>query len=78
MWKQDALASRHLGGPQMVGKYVGVVDIQGYLHLIDPAEGTIVGRLQTDGSAATSQPIAAGDVMLWQSEAGNVYAVSAP
>ena len=35
----------------VVGDYVGVVDVEGYLHLISPINGAYVGRLATDGSA---------------------------
>jgi len=76
-WKQDRLAKRRIGGPQMVGRYVGVVDGEGYLHLLDPKEGTIVGRVATDGTPATSQPRRSANTAIWQSEGGNVYAVTA-
>jgi outer membrane protein assembly factor BamB len=54
---------------------LGVVDVEGYLHLLDRSEGTLVGRLATDGSAATAQPVAVGERALWQSQAGNVFVV---
>ncbi|HZQ60123.1 MAG TPA: outer membrane protein assembly factor BamB [Casimicrobiaceae bacterium] len=78
VWKQDRLAKRRLGGPQIVGEYLGVVDGEGYLHLLDRAEGNLVGRLATDGTPATTQPTRAGNLAIWQSEGGNVYAVTAP
>ncbi len=78
VWKQERLAKRYVGGPQLIGKYVGVVDAQGYLHLLDPAEGTLVGRVATDGTPATSQPVRSGSTAIWQSEGGNVYAAAAP
>jgi outer membrane protein assembly factor BamB len=77
VWKQDKLAQRHPGGPQVIGDYVGVIDVEGYLHLLDRKEGALVGRLATDGTPATAQPIAAGANAVWQSEAGTVYAVTA-
>ena len=77
IWRQDKLAKRQIGGPVIVGDQLGVVDVEGYLHLLDRSEGTLVGRLATDGSAATAQPIAVGDRAIWQSLAGNVFAVTA-
>jgi outer membrane protein assembly factor BamB len=77
IWKQDKLAARHLGGPQLVGDWLGVVDAEGYLHLLDRNDGTLVGRLATDGTPATSQPVAAGANALWQTDGGNLYSVSA-
>jgi outer membrane protein assembly factor BamB len=77
VWKQDKLAARYPGGPQLVGDYVGVVDVEGYLHVIDRNDGSLVGRLATDGSAATSQPAAAGGYAVWQSVNGNLIAAAA-
>jgi outer membrane protein assembly factor BamB len=76
-WRQDKLAGRTLGGPQIVGDYVGSVDIEGYVHLMDRNDGAFVGRLATDGSAATSQPAASGANAVWQSASGTLYAVTA-
>ncbi len=56
VWKQDKLAQRRLGGPQIVGDYVAVVDVEGYLHLLDRNDGSLVGRIATDGAPPTAQP----------------------
>ncbi len=77
LWKQDLLAARKIGGPQIVGDVVGVVDVEGYLHLLSPVNGAYVGRLATDGSAATSQPVLFGGSALWQSASGTLFAVTA-
>jgi len=77
VWKQDLFMLRKIGGPQMVGDYVGVVDIEGYLHLLSPANGAYVGRLATDGKGATAQPELLLTGALWQSTAGTLFAVSA-
>jgi len=77
VWKQDLLAERKIGAPQIVGELVGVVDIEGYLHLMSPANGAYVGRLATDGTAATAQPVPFLGSVLWQSAGGTLYAVTA-
>jgi outer membrane protein assembly factor BamB len=77
VWKQEKLAERRIGGPQLVGDFVGVVDVEGYLHLITRANGAYVGRLATDGTPPTAQPSAALGTAVWQSAGGNVYAVNA-
>ncbi len=76
-WKQDKLAARKPGGPQIVGDYVGVVDVEGYLHLLDRNDGSLVGRAATDGTTATSQPARAGNNAVWQSTGGTLYAYTA-
>jgi len=77
VWKQDKLAQRKPGGPQIVGGELGVVDIEGYLHLIDRNDGSLVGRAATDGAPATSQPALAGANAVWQSSGGTLYAFTA-
>lgn len=56
LWKQDRLAERKIGGPQAVGEFVAVVDVEGYMHLLSATNGAYVGRLATDGTPATGQP----------------------
>jgi len=77
VWKQELLAARKIGGPQMIGDYVGVVDVEGYLHLLSPINGAYVGRLATDGKPATAQPELLLTGALWQSTPGTLFAVSA-
>ena len=77
VWKQDKLAARFPSGPARVGAYVGIVDGEGYLHLLDPRTGALVGRVATDGSAPLAQPYGDGDVIIWQSAAGNLFSVGA-
>lgn len=77
LWKQDRIAQRRPGGAQVVGSHVAVVDIEGYVHLFARATGAYVGRLATDGSAATGQPQVANGRLVFQTTAGNVYAVAA-
>jgi outer membrane protein assembly factor BamB len=78
VWKQDKIGPRQPTGPQLVGDYVGVVDIQGYVTLLDRNDGSMVGRIATDGTPATAQPAAAGPYAVWQSTSGTLYAVGAP
>jgi outer membrane protein assembly factor BamB len=77
VWKQDRLAERKIGGPQVIGDFVAVVDVEGYVHLLAAANGAYVGRMATDGTAATSQPALFLSSILWQSAAGTLYAVTA-
>jgi outer membrane protein assembly factor BamB len=77
VWKQDLLKDRRIGGPQIVGDLVGVVDVEGYLHLLSPINGAYVGRMATDGSAATSQAVPFLGSVVWQSAAGTLFAVTA-
>jgi hypothetical protein len=61
----------------MVGAYVGVVDVEGYLHLLATADGAYVGRLATDGRPPTTQPEPLAGSGLWLSDAGTLFSVTA-
>jgi len=76
VWKQDKLSARAPSGPVVVGDYLGVVDGEGYLHLLDRNDGSLVGRLATDGKGPLAQPVAAGDAAVWQSSGGNLISAS--
>jgi outer membrane protein assembly factor BamB len=78
VWKQEALQGRRIGGPQLIGEdLLAVVDVEGYLHLLSRKDGAYVGRLASDGTAPTGQPVRRGASVVWQSAGGNVYSVSA-
>ncbi|MCC6195417.1 MAG: outer membrane protein assembly factor BamB [Burkholderiales bacterium] len=76
VWKQDRLAERKIGGPQVLGDFVAVVDVEGYVHLLAAANGAYVARMATDGTPATSQPAVFLSSILFQSAGGNLYAVT--
>jgi outer membrane protein assembly factor BamB len=76
VWKQDKLAQRFPGGPVVIGDYVGVVDAEGYLHLLDRNDGALVGRVATDGKPAASQPIAVAEAAIWESTGGSLISAS--
>ncbi|MDR2710902.1 MAG: outer membrane protein assembly factor BamB [Burkholderiales bacterium] len=76
VWKNDLLTGRWPSGPQFVGHdSIGVVDIDGYLHVFSTDDGHYQGRMPTDGSPVTVQPQRDGEQMIWQSKEGNVYAI---
>ena len=77
VWKQDKLAQRFPGGPVLVGDYVGVVDAEGYLHILDRNDGALAGRVPTDGKPAASQPIPVAEAAVWESAGGNLISASA-
>lgn len=56
-WEQNALAYRQLSNPVVLGQYVVVGDLDGYLHLIDPNTGNLLGRVQAKGEIRTLRVI---------------------
>ena len=78
VWKQDRLAERKIGGPQVIGtEFIAVIDVEGYVHLLAASNGAYVGRMATDGSAPTSQPAQFLASILFQTAGGSLYAVTA-
>lgn len=80
LWKQDALAHRTLSAPLSLSRAVIAGDYQGVVHAFSREDGTLIGRLQTDGSAITAPPIplnAPGrDTFFVQTRAGGLFALS--
>jgi outer membrane protein assembly factor BamB len=54
VWKQEKLRYRRLTAPVVYEGNVVVGDGQGFLHVLSAADGAIIGRLPTDGSAIHS------------------------
>ncbi len=78
VWKQDKLKERRVGGPQIVGDYLAVFDREGYVYLLERSDGNVVGFAPTDGTAPTAQAAVSGGNVVWQSEGGTLFAMTAP
>jgi outer membrane protein assembly factor BamB len=70
-WKQDKLLYRRLTAPLVHESLIIVGDGQGYLHAISQDDGSLIGRMATDGSAVIAiAPVSGG--VLFQTEKGMV------
>lgn len=49
IWNNDQLLHRQLSNPVILGQQLVVGDLDGVLHLIDPASGNIIGRSKSSG-----------------------------
>lgn len=56
-WSQDAFKGRAPGGPLSYGDYVWFGDVEGYVHLLDRANGKLRSRTDTDGSQILLNPL---------------------
>lgn len=70
LWESEALAYRSLSNPVMIGNYIAIGDLDGVVHLFDPATGTIVSRVQTKGALTNLQ--VKGNRLMTQSSSGQV------
>jgi len=75
-WKNDSLTNRVLSTPVSYGRVVAVGDYQGYVHLLSREDGSMLGRVETDGSAIKSAPQVVGNSMIFQTQAGTVAAIT--
>ncbi|ANF81060.1 outer membrane protein assembly factor BamB [Acinetobacter sp. NCu2D-2] len=75
LWVNDQLLNRQLSNPVMLAGQLVVGDLDGVLHLIDPATGNIIGRSKTSGEVRTLRVIdnqlyvstRKGALSIWQS-----------
>lgn len=76
VWKQDQLLARNVSAPAVVGEFVVVGDFEGYVHVLDRADGSFVARQSTDGSPIAARPLRMGDGVLVQTRDGGLYAIA--
>ena len=78
LWKQDKLRLRSLSAPLSLGREIAVADVQGYVHFLNRDSGAFVGRVATDGSAVSADPVLLTEGgFLIQTRKGGLYAFSA-
>jgi outer membrane protein assembly factor BamB len=75
VWKQEKLRLRNLSAPLALGREIVVADIQGYVHLLARDSGAFVGRVATDGSPVSTNPVMLPNGgFLIQTRNGGLYA----
>jgi outer membrane protein assembly factor BamB len=50
LWKQDKLRYRKLTSPLVFDRTIWVGDLEGYVHMLAPDTGEIIGRIRVDSS----------------------------
>ena len=73
-WKNDQLLYRGLTGPASLSGTIAVADAEGYVHLINPGDGSFVGREKVDGSGVSSPLLVVGESLIIQANNGSVSA----
>ena len=77
LWTQEIFKGRELTAPLLLDSTLLVADRSGSIHGLSAADGSVIGRLNTDGSAIVSAGVNAGGLGVFQTSAGGVFAVSA-
>ncbi len=75
-WKQEGLLYRKLSPPGFFNGYVVVGDFEGYLHWLNPKDGSIVGRSSAGGDPIRAPMIATDDMLYVMNNGGKITAIS--
>ncbi|MDH5738534.1 MAG: outer membrane protein assembly factor BamB [Gammaproteobacteria bacterium] len=74
VWATEALKYRQLSTPAVIGSYVAVGDLDGYLHLLAQSDGRFVGRKKIDGEPIKSPVIVEGNRLYLMGNSGKLSA----
>jgi outer membrane protein assembly factor BamB len=77
LWRQDQLLRRSLTAPALQEQVLVVGDFEGYLHWLDATTGELIGRAKSGAGRISNAPVAAGDLLLLQTDSGEVQAYRA-
>lgn len=72
-WSSDALRYHQLSAPLVLGRSVVVGDETGRLHFLSREDGSILKRLDTDGSAVATKPTLVGNTLVVMTRKGGVF-----
>jgi outer membrane protein assembly factor BamB len=64
VWKQDKMKFRKLSAPLVFDRLVWVGDYEGYVHILAPETGDVIGRIRIDSSPINSMIPANGGVIV--------------
>ncbi len=74
IWRQDGLLRRSVTAPAISGDALVVADFDGYLHWLDAASGQMLARGKSGGGRISNALVAAGELLLLQTDSGEVQA----
>lgn len=76
LWENTQLLNRDVGESLAIGRVLLMGDAQGYVHALSQENGEMLARIRHDSSPITAAPIAAGGLILIQSQGGKLAAYS--
>jgi outer membrane protein assembly factor BamB len=75
LWKQDKLHARLPNAPAVVGDYLAIGDLQGYVHWLAPESGAFVARARIGSGPIRGMAIASGNKLFLQDQGGTLAAL---
>ncbi|EHM44566.1 outer membrane protein assembly factor BamB [Yokenella regensburgei] len=76
LWTQSDLLHRLLTSPVLYNGSLVVGDSEGYMHWLDPQNGSFVAQQKVDSSGFLTDPVIADGKLLIQAKGGTVYAIT--
>ena len=76
MWKQNELHQRRLTPPVPVKDKLVVGDFEGYMHVLSQDDGSLLARVELDGSPIEATPVVFEDIVYVYTTGGNLAALS--
>ena len=73
-WRQDALRLRDLTAASRFGRAIVVGDLEGYVHWLDPDDGSFLARERASSQRIAAAPLVVGANIFTQSEDGTLAA----
>ena len=74
LWKNDDLKYRWLTGPAVLGNYVVLGDMEGYVHWLQVGDGALAARVRLSKKAIRAQPLVVGDTVYVEDVKGHIGA----
>jgi outer membrane protein assembly factor BamB len=75
VWRDESLKRRSLSAPVVVGDYVVVADLDGYVHWFDRTTGLPAGRTKSGGDRVTNAPLSAAGNLYLINDGGDIVAL---
>lgn len=77
VWSNEKLLRRGLGSPQVFGDYLAVVDFEGYMHVLNQANGELAARTRVDRKGVRAPLLSDGTTLYVYGNAGDITAFNA-
>jgi outer membrane protein assembly factor BamB len=77
LWKQEKMYGRKLTAPIPMGNYVLVGDFEGYVHVLSPEDGDLIGRIRVGADPISTPPYVEGGVAYILGDGGDLAAITA-
>lgn len=75
LWAQTGLKFRELSPPAVADTAIAVADLEGYVHLLNPADGALIGRVRVSSAKGQVAPVMTANGLLMQTVDGTLALV---